>query len=71
VVYEPAVQDVATRFGVPSAQIGLAWQLAHSLNIMIISGTSSIDHLRENTEAGSVQLGCDVIVALKTMTSSV
>lgn len=69
VVDEPAVQDVATRLGVASAQVGLAWQLAHSPNTMIISGTSSIDHLRENTEAASVQLPQDVIARLDAISS--
>lgn len=70
VVDEPVVQDAATGLGVTSAQVGVAWQLAHSPNTMIISGTSSLDHLRENTEAGSVRLPQDVIAKLDVISSS-
>jgi len=67
VIDEPAVQDAAARLGVTASQVGLAWQLMHSPNIMIISGTSSIDHLNENVDAGSVQLDHEALAALDTM----
>lgn len=64
VVDEPAVRDVAVRFQVTPSQVGLAWLLAHSPNTMIISGTSSLEHLAENTAAGSVQLDSDTLQLL-------
>lgn len=44
--------------------VGLAWQLAHSPNTMIISGTSSLDYLRENAAAGDVRLDAEALAAL-------
>ncbi|GGF34486.1 aldo/keto reductase [Subtercola lobariae] len=52
----PSVQQAAARLEVTPSQIGVAWQLAHSPNTLIISGTSSPEHLRENVAAGSVYL---------------
>jgi len=56
VVDEQAVQAVAARVGATPSQVGLAWQLTHSPNTMLIPGTSSGEHLRENTAAGDVLL---------------
>jgi pyridoxine 4-dehydrogenase len=41
VTEQPAVREVADRLGVTPAQVGLAWLLAHSPNILLIPGTSS------------------------------
>ncbi|QPZ38089.1 aldo/keto reductase [Paramicrobacterium chengjingii] len=61
---ERIVADVAERLGATPSQVGLAWQLAHSPNTMVIPGTSSIDHLNENVEAGAVQLDAGSIAEL-------
>lgn len=61
---EPAVLDVAARLSVTASQVGLAWQVIHSPNIMIISGTSSSNHLNENVAAGSVYLDHDTLAEL-------
>jgi pyridoxine 4-dehydrogenase len=37
-------------------QVALAWLLQRSPNILLIPGTSSLDHLRENLAAGSLVL---------------
>lgn len=37
-------------------QIALAWLLAHSDNILPIPGTSSVEHLRQNTAAAHIEL---------------
>jgi pyridoxine 4-dehydrogenase len=37
-------------------QVALAWLLHRSPNILLIPGTSSVAHLRENLKAGSLQL---------------
>lgn len=50
------VQRVAARLGATPTQVGLAWLLAHSDNILLIPGTSSIAHLEENTAAASLYL---------------
>ncbi|WP_269048320.1 aldo/keto reductase [Paenarthrobacter sp. Z7-10] len=64
VVDAQAVQDVAARLGVTPSQVGLAWQLAHSPNTLIISGTSSVGHLIENVAAGHVQLDREALATL-------
>lgn len=64
VIDEAAVQEVSIRLGITASQVGLAWQLAHSPNTMIIAGTSSPEHLYENTQAGGVQLDQYAIAAL-------
>jgi len=37
-------------------QVALAWLLHHSPNILLIPGTSSVAHLRENLAAGQLTL---------------
>jgi pyridoxine 4-dehydrogenase len=37
-------------------QVALAWLLQRSPNILLIPGTSSVDHLRENLAAAALQL---------------
>ncbi|QCB51780.1 aldo/keto reductase [Rhodococcus sp. PAMC28707] len=64
VVDEPAVHEVARQLGATPSQIGLAWQLAHSPNTMLISGTSSADHLSENTRAADVHLDVEALTTL-------
>ncbi|GAB3917180.1 oxidoreductase [Microlunatus endophyticus] len=53
---QPAVQEIATRLGVTTSAVGLAWLLVHAPNILLISGTSNIEHLEANLRVGSVQL---------------
>jgi pyridoxine 4-dehydrogenase len=47
---------VASRHGVPPQSIALAWLLQRSPNIVLIPGTSSIAHLRENVAAAQLVL---------------
>lgn len=42
-------------------QVGLAWDLARSPQSLVISGTASPDHLRENVEAAGVHLPAEVL----------
>jgi pyridoxine 4-dehydrogenase len=51
-------------------QVGLAWLLQRSPNILLIPGTSSIVHLRENLKAVTLKLPPDVIAALDSIESS-
>lgn len=46
-------------------QVALAWLLQHSPNILVIPGTSSIEHLRENVAATSLQLPTDMVARLE------
>jgi pyridoxine 4-dehydrogenase len=45
-------------------QVALAWLLQRSPNILLIPGTSSLEHLRENLKAATLQLPPNVIAAL-------
>jgi len=59
------VKEVAGRLGATPAQVGLAWLLAHSDNILLIPGTSSVAHLEENLACGSVQLSEEDLALLE------
>jgi pyridoxine 4-dehydrogenase len=58
------LSDVATRLGATPMQVALAWLLQRSPNILVIPGTSSIEHLRENLQSSRLQLPSDVIADL-------
>jgi pyridoxine 4-dehydrogenase len=45
-------------------QVALAWLLQRSPNILLISGTSSVGHLRENLKAATLRLPSDLIADL-------
>jgi pyridoxine 4-dehydrogenase len=61
----PAVQQVAERLGATPAQVGLAWLLAHRENILLIPGTSSLEHLEQNLAVADVELTADDIAQLE------
>jgi aryl-alcohol dehydrogenase-like predicted oxidoreductase len=50
------LSEVATGLGVTPMQAAIAWLLQRSPNILVIPGTSSIMHLRENLAAAAVDL---------------
>jgi aryl-alcohol dehydrogenase-like predicted oxidoreductase len=50
------LSDVATRLGATPMQVALAWLLRRAPNILLIPGTSSLDHLRENLAAAQLAL---------------
>ena len=52
----PEVKDIAKEMGVTPAQVGLAWLLQHAENIMLICGTSSLEHLEENLAVGNIKI---------------
>ena len=55
---------VAASLEAPPMQIALAWLLQRSPNILLIPGTSSIQHLRENLKAATLQLPPETIADL-------
>lgn len=61
------LSDVATRLGATPMQVALAWLLKRSSNILLIPGTSSRTHLRENIAAESVELPDDALSKLENM----
>ncbi|MDE2328964.1 MAG: aldo/keto reductase family oxidoreductase [Rhodospirillales bacterium] len=50
------LSSVAGRLGVPPMQVALAWLLRRSSNILLIPGTVSADHLRQNLAAAGLEL---------------
>jgi pyridoxine 4-dehydrogenase len=56
---------VASRVGATPMQVALAWLLRRSPNILVIPGTSSVAHLRENLAAGQLTLSPDTLTELE------
>ena len=57
--------DVAQQLHATPAQIAIAWLLRRPPNILLIAGTSSVVHLRENVTAATIRLPDDAFAALK------
>ena len=55
------LSEVAARLGATPMQVALAWLLRRAPNILLIPGTSSVDHLRENLEAAQLALSNAVL----------
>jgi pyridoxine 4-dehydrogenase len=55
---------VAASVGATPMQVALAWLLQRASNILLIPGTSSVKHLRENLQAAALQLAPEAIVKL-------
>jgi aryl-alcohol dehydrogenase-like predicted oxidoreductase len=58
------VDQVAASFQVTPMQVALAWLLQRSPNILLIPGTSSVEHLRENLTAATLELPSEKIANL-------
>jgi pyridoxine 4-dehydrogenase len=58
------LSEVAVRVGATPMQVALAWLLHRAPNILLIPGTSSLAHLRENLASAELQLPDDAITAL-------
>ena len=61
VLAAPQVVRAATRLGCTPAQVALAWTLTVSPNVLLIPGTSSRHHLRENLDATYIRLDADAV----------
>jgi pyridoxine 4-dehydrogenase len=59
--------DVATRLNATPMQVALAWLLHRSPNILVIPGTSSLNHLRENLKAAALKIPADALGELDTV----
>jgi pyridoxine 4-dehydrogenase len=59
------LSDVAGRLGATPMQVALAWLLRRSPNILLIPGTSSVAHLRENLAAGQLTLSPQILKELE------
>jgi pyridoxine 4-dehydrogenase len=61
------LNDVAASLGSTPMQVALAWLLQRSPNMLLIPGTSSVAHLRENLSAAALQIPDDKIAALNSI----
>jgi pyridoxine 4-dehydrogenase len=59
-----ALSDAAERLEATPMQVALAWLLQRSPNILLIPGTSSLGHLRENLSAASLQIPAEELADL-------
>lgn len=60
---------VAAELGATPMQAALAWLLQRSPNLVLIPGTSSVEHLRQNLQAASLALPAEAVRRLDAMTS--
>ncbi|NCG54849.1 aldo/keto reductase family oxidoreductase [Serratia fonticola] len=58
------LSDVAQQVGASPMQVALAWLLQRSPNILLIPGTSSLAHLKENLAAAQLKLPGEAIAKL-------
>ena len=64
------LSDVAKRLGATPMQVALAWLLQRAPNILLIPGTSSVAHLKENLAAAELKLPDDAVAALNGIAAS-
>ena len=58
------LSEVAAELGATPMQVALAWLLHRAPNILLIPGTSSVAHLRENLAAAELKLSDAVLARL-------
>jgi pyridoxine 4-dehydrogenase len=64
------LSDAAKHLGATPTQVALAWLLHRSPNILVIPGTSSIDHFRENVAAANLRIPAEFIENLDSMSGN-
>ncbi len=64
VLTSPIVHQVAARLGGTAAQVALAWLLQLEPNVLLIPGTGSVAHLRDNLAAEDLELDDEAFLAL-------
>jgi pyridoxine 4-dehydrogenase len=61
------LDTAAGSLGVTAMQLALAWLLQRSLNVLLIPGTSSLLHLRENLQASQIRIPAEVLADLNSI----
>ena len=64
-IQSSVLSTVAQTIGTTPMQVALTWLLHRSPNILLIPGTSSLAHLRENLQAGQLNLSDAVLAELE------
>jgi len=62
-----SLSEVARRLEATPMQMALAWLLQRSPDLLLIPGTASVAHLRENLAAASLRLPAEEIAVLERM----
>jgi len=63
-IQSSALSDIAARLQATSIQVALAWLLHRSPNILLIPGTASVAHLRENLQASQLSITPEILAEL-------
>ena len=64
------LDEAAAALGAKPRQVALAWLLRRSANILIVAGTSSVEHLHDNLKAASLVLPPDIIAKFDRISAS-
>ena len=62
-----ALNTAAASLGATPMQLALAWLLRRSPNILLIPGTSSLEHLRQNLQASLLEIPTETLADLDSM----
>jgi pyridoxine 4-dehydrogenase len=65
-----SLSEVAQRLGATPMQVALAWLFHRAPNILLIPGTSSLAHLRENLAAAGLKLSDDALKKLNAVATT-
>jgi pyridoxine 4-dehydrogenase len=63
-IQSSALSDIAQSLDATPMTVALAWLLHRAPNILLIPGTSSLAHLRENMQAETLELNAEVLAQL-------
>jgi pyridoxine 4-dehydrogenase len=66
-----ALSEVAKGLGATPMQAALAWLLQRAPNILLIPGTSSVEHLRENLAAANLMLPSEAVTVLDQIAAAI
>ncbi len=64
------LSDIATRLDSTPLSVALAWLLHRSPNMLLIPGTSSVEHLRQNVAGAGLELSSEVLTELDAVAAS-
>ena len=63
------LSEAASRLNATPMQVALAWLLQRSPNLLVIPGTSSVEHLRENLKAATLKIPQEIIADLNAIST--
>ena len=66
-IQSSGLNDIAKELNATPMQVALAWLLHRSPNILLIPGTSSVGHLRENLAAAKLSLPEEILARLESI----